>query len=55
LALERIRIHKKWWRKQKKKKPWRKKKRSVIDNGREKKMFGEVAEGKFIKVNQRVR
>jgi hypothetical protein len=53
LALERIRIHKKWWKKQKKKKPWRKKKgRSVIGNGRERKMTREVAVGKFIKENQ---
>jgi hypothetical protein len=56
LALERTRIHKKWWKKQKKKKPWRKKKRrSVIGNGRERKMTGEVAVGKFIKENQWVR
>jgi hypothetical protein len=52
LALERTRIHKKWWRRQRKKKPWWKKRRSVIGMAVKKKMTGEVAVGKFIKVNQ---
>jgi hypothetical protein len=31
LALERTRIHKKWWKRQRKKKPWWKKRDTIID------------------------
>jgi hypothetical protein len=38
-----------------KKKPWRKKRKNVVDNGCERKMSGEIAEGEFIKINQEVK